>query len=301
MLSILPWLLSHPEGVSIVEVCRRFDVTREQLLADLDVVWMVGLYPYSPDTLIDVQIDGDHVAVHFADYFRRPLRMTPDQALAVVATGRSLSNLPGADPDGPLSRAIAKVAEVLGVDAGTVDVDLGDATAATLELLRRAVDEHRQVELDYYSFGRDERTHRVVDPRRLYADQGQWYLEAYCHLTEDDRVFRVDRVRAAELLDSTFTRSDDPPSLGLFRAGADTPRVTLELTRAARWVAEQYPVEMAEELDDGGLRVRLAISARPWLERLLVRLGPDGRVVEAPPDLARAGADAAARMLTRYR
>ncbi len=227
--------------------------------------------------------------------------MTPDQALAIVATGRSLASLPGTDPDGPLSRAIAKVAAVLGVDPATIEVDLGEATAATLDLLRRAVDDHRQVELDYYSYGRDERTHRSVDPHRVYADQGQWYLEAYCHLTDDERIFRVDRIRAATLLDETFEAPADVPSLGLFRAEADTPRVTLDLSADARWVVEQYPVESTEELADGGLRVRLAISARPWLERLLVRLGPDARVVETAAELADAGPDAAARMLARYR
>ena len=112
----------------------------------------------------------------------------------------------------------------------------------------------------------------------MYADQGQWYLEAYCHLTDDERIFRVDRIRAATLLDDTFDPPADVPALGLFRAETDTPRVTLDLASEARWVVDQYPVESTDELDDGGLRVQMAISARPWLERLLVRLGPDARV-----------------------
>ena len=66
-------------------------------------------------------------------------------------------------------------------------------------------------------------------------------------------------------------------------------------------MVDQYPVESTDELPDGGLRVQLAISARPWLERLLVRLGPDARVVETAPELAGAGPDAATRMLARYR
>ena len=43
----------------------------------------------------------------------------------------------------------------------------------------------------------------------------------------------------------------------------------------------------------------MAVTARPWLERLLLRLGPDARLVEGDdPDLAR---HAAARVLARYR
>jgi proteasome accessory factor C len=261
---------------------------------------MVGVYPYSPDCLVDVVMDHDRVSVQFADAFRHPLRMTPDQGLAVVATARSLATAPGADPDGPLARATAKVAAVLGVDPSTVDVDLGDAESETLDVLRRAVETEHRVALDYYSYGRDEHTHRVVDPYRVYADQGQWYLEAYCHQSEGERIFRVDRVEDATLLDETFERPAGEPNLGLFRATDDTPRVTLELSRDARWVPEQYPVEAVEELDDGGLRVTLAIAARPWLERLLLRLGPMARVVDAPVDLADAGPHVASRVLARY-
>ena len=103
------------------------------------------------------------------------------------------------------------------------------------------------------------------------------------------------------MLDATFDPPADVPALGLFRAETDTPRVTLDLAADARWVVDQYPVESTDELDDGGLRVQMAITARPWLERLLVRLGPDARVVDAAPELAGAGPDAATRMLARYR
>jgi hypothetical protein len=46
----------------------------------------------------------------------------------------------------------------------------------------------------------------------------------------------------------------------------------------------------------------MAISARPWLERLLLRLGPRARVVEetGDADLAGCAADAARRVLARY-
>jgi proteasome accessory factor C len=85
-----------------------------------------------------------------------------------------------------------------------------------------------------------------------------------------------------------------------FTPRASDPRVVLDLSPDARWVVSQYPVDDATELDDGRVRVTLAISARPWLERLLVRLGPDAEVVEADPSLAAAGRDAARRILARY-
>jgi proteasome accessory factor C len=75
--------------------------------------------------------------------------------------------------------------------------------------------------------------------------------------------------------------------------------VTLLLPRSARWVVETYPMTSVEELDDGSMRVRLAVSGRRWLERLLLRVGPEGRV-EGPAEFVGASAEVADRLLARY-
>nr|WP_283250946.1 WYL domain-containing protein [Rhabdothermincola salaria] len=189
----------------------------------------------------------------------------------------------------------------MGGDAGAlVDVELGEGAGSVLPRLQVAVGEHRRLALDYYSYGRDELTHREVDPWRVHAEQGRWYLEGWCHLSDDVRVFRVDRIAEATVLEETFEPPPDPRPVEVFRPGPDDPRVTLDLAPEARWVAEQYPVEEIEELASGGLRVTLAVVARPWLERLLVRLGPEATVVAAPEDLGDVAGTAARRVLSRY-
>ena len=301
MLAIVPWVASQTDGATIDEICARFDLDREQLQDCLDTAFMVGLHPYTPDALIDVILDGDRVRLRLPDFFTRPLRLTAEQALALLAAGRSLVNVPGADHDGPLARGLEKLSATMGDGTGAlVDVELGEGAGSVLPRLQAAVAEHRRVALDYYSYGRDELTHREVDPWRVHAEQGRWYLEGWCHLSDDVRVFRVDRIAEAALLDATFAPPSDPRPVEVFRPGPDDPRVTLDLAPEARWVAEQYPVEEVTERGARGLRVTLAVVARPWLERLLVRLGPDAELVDAPPDLADLAATASRRVLRRY-
>lgn len=302
LLAIVPWVAAH-EGPTIDEVCARFELTPERLVADLELVSMVGVHPFTPDELVDVVVEDGRVWAHYAMSFARPLRLTPEQGLALVAAGRTLLAVPGADPSGPLARGLDKLAEVLGLESDeALEIDLGDAPVGTLEVLEQAISEQRQVELDYYAYGRDEHTHRIVDPLRVYATQGQWYLVANCHRAGGERVFRVDRITAADLLDSTFDRPAGAPGLAVFEAGAADPRVTIELAPSARWVVEQYPVDDVEELGDGRLRATLAISARPWLERLLLRLGADAHVVWSSDDAIDDSmtAAAASRLLARY-
>jgi proteasome accessory factor C len=299
ILAMVPWIAAH-DGVPVDEICARFAITPDELTADLEVVFLVGVHPFTPAELIDVVVEDDRVWVRYADYFERPLRLTPAQGLALVAAGSSLLSVPGSDPTGPLARGLEKLAGVLGVDAGeTVEVDLGPAEDEIFATVQGAIGGHHPVEIDYYGYGRDERSERVIEPHRLYAHEGHWYVAGYCRRAEGDRVFRVDRIRSATVTDETFTPPDDHPDMAVFEPGPDDPRVVLELDPSVRWVVEQYPCEAVEEVADGRLRVTLAVTARPWLERLLLWLGPDARLVEGDePDLARA---AARRILARYR
>ena len=301
LLAMVPWIAAQ-DGPTVAEVCERFGLTEKELAADLEVMWLVGLPPYTPDALIDVVQEGDRVWIHFADVFDAPQRLTPDQAVALLTAGASVLALPGTDREGPLARGVAKLAAVLGVDADEVlDVDLGLGGAEVLDVLRAAVTEHRRVHLDYYSYGRDARTERDVDPYLVHAEDGSLYLLGHCHLAGGERRFRVDRIASATLLDDRFEPPASAAPTGVFQPDDDDPRVELELEASAAWVAEAYPVEHVETRSDGRLRVRLAVAAEAWFERLLVGLGPQARVVDAPTSLADAGRRASARILDRYR
>ena len=304
LLAVIPWIAAH-DGPTLDEICARFNVTRRKLLDDLDVLMMVGVPPYTPDTLIDVTIEGDRVWLRFADVFARPLHLTPEQGLALVAAGSASQNLSGGDDGGPLATALAKLAGVLGVEPGeAVSVTLGETRPGVLDALRSAATEGRRARIDYFSYGRDERTTREVDPHTVFTHEGYWYLSAYCHMARGQRLFRVDRVVDAVVLDETFDPAGDggDDRAASITLGPDVPRVTLEVPPSAAWVVETYPVDEVTELAEGWLRLRLGVTATPWLERLLVRLGADARVVEADdPRLLDAGRQAAQRILARYR
>ena len=302
LLAMVPWIAAQ-DGPTLDEVGQRFGISQEQLADDLAVMWLVGLPPYTPDALIDVVQEGDRVWIHFAEVFAQPQRLTPDQAVALLSAGASVLALPGADADGVLAKGVAKLAAVLGVDADQVlDVDLGGSDPEILDALRRAVREHRRVHLDYWSYGRDTRTERDVDPYLVHAEDGALYLLAHCHRAGGERRFRVDRINRAVLLDETFEPLVEAAAPArVFQADADDPRVTLRLAPEARWVLDAYPIEGRTELEGGGVEVTMAIAAEPWLARLLVNLGPHVEVVDAPDELRDAGRRAAERVLARYR
>ena len=146
-------------------------------------------------------------------------------------------------------------------------------------------------------------TTRQIDPESVFHAFGHWYAAAYCHQAQDERLFRLDRIRAVRPTGEHFDpAAGGEPDFGesVYHPRSDDPRVTLELDAAATWVVESYPSEEVEERPDGSWRVVLAVSERAWLERLLLELGPAARVV-APAGQQTVGAEAADRLLTRYR
>ena len=302
LLAVIPWVVEQ-DGAALDEIASRFDYPRAQLVEDLtEVVLFVGVHPFTPDSLIEVDITDDRVQIHYADWFSQPLRLTPEEGARLLTAGRTVLSMSDDEQATPLLRALAKLGMALGESAdNAVDVRLGDAPEATLDTLRRAVSAGTQVELDYYTYGRDELTTRVVDPARVFSDHGNWYLHGYCHRADDERVFRIDRVRDARPTDDPITHPLDGDG-GSFTPDGNDPRIHLRLDPGAAWVVEQYPTEDVTTLDDGRLDVVMAVTAVPWLERLLLRLGRDAEVtaVDEPlsADLASA---AAARILRRYR
>lgn len=281
ILLLLPYAIKHP-GVGIDELSRKFDVPKKDLIDDLNLVFLCGLPGYGPGDLIDVEISDERVYVRMADYFREPLRLTPAEALTLLAGGEAISALPGMEGADALRRGLDKLRKALGApdDLGGVAVRFEESPGSHLETLQRAVEEHRVVDLEYLSTTRAELSSRKVDPWGLVAANGRWYLVGWDHLSDEERMFRVDRMKAAALLDepAKVPRDFDPERYRGAFSGAGRTVMTVEISPdAARWFEDYYPVRSSEALDDGWRRVELVTSGSAWGATLLLRLGDQAR------------------------
>ena len=95
LLALVPYLTARPQGVAVAEAARDFGVSERQLRSDLELLWMCGLPGYGPGDLIDLSFEGDRVRVTFTAGMVRPLRLTTDEAVALVVALRTLLELPG--------------------------------------------------------------------------------------------------------------------------------------------------------------------------------------------------------------
>ena len=292
LLALVPYLHAHGQ-VRLDEAAADLGVPERQLVKDLKVLFLCGLPGGYPDDLIDVDIDaledpeGDRVIrVTNADYLSRPLRLTPTEATAMIVALRALrGGAVSEETREVVDRALAKLEQAAAAGAEAALVDPGEAPEAGLVELRarlqRAIDGGRQVRIVYWVPARDEESERVVDPRGLTDRQGAVYLDAWCHVAEAPRWFRLDRIRSADVLESPVTTAEPPRELadGIFTRGDGVTLVTLDVAPAATWITEYYPVEAVRPREDGHLEVDLLVADERWLTRMLLRLAPHARVV----------------------
>ena len=285
---MLPYVISNP-GVTVTELATKFGVKKQDLIDDLNLVFLCGLPGYGPGDLIEVAIDGERVYVDMADYFKEPLRMTPAEALALYAGAAALATVPGIEEADALERALAKLARAIGADRADapagIEIQMEAGFAQHLKALQRALTEGKRVRIEYFSATKGELTDRVVDPWGLIAALGHWYLVGWDHLKSDERMFRADRIKRVEPTedDAEIPGDFDPDRYrGAFR-GLGSTTMTLEISPgAARWFEDYYPVSSSTKLDDGWRRVQLVSGGNRWAATLVMRLGADARAVEPP-------------------
>ena len=230
-----------------------------------------------------------------------PMMFTEDEALGLAlglmaARGLGLS---GAAPavEGALAKLERAMPEPLGrrvrVLQETVSVAVArsgaSASGEALLALAAAVGERRRVRIAYRTEWSGE-TKREVDPYGVTHREGRWYVTGHCHLRGGLRLFRVDRILTAEILDETFAR---PPELGspeeLMDAAANMPgggwSVEVLLEMPEEDARRQLPATgLVLDGTEGGTLLRCEAWDLGWLARVLA--GLDGSfVVRRPAEL----------------
>ncbi len=308
MLSMVPYLLNNGD-TPVEKLAAMYGVSPAQVVKDLATISWTGLPSKQWGEYINVDIDGvDGEAVarlSNAEYLSRPLRFTADEAVALLLALRSLRDVANPEQLPAIDRALDKLATLAGdrgdaVSRAEVRIQAGDDQVRST--VDRALRDRRRLEITYDVASRAETTQRRVDPLRRSMRDGAVYLDAWCHSAGGLRIFRMDRIVSATVLDQAV----DHPEVVLPDADAgwftsDNPSVTLDLRPGAHWVAEYYALtEQSGPTADGIRRVTLPVGDPAWLRRLLLRLGDQVSVV-APDGADQAARQEATEALAQYR
>src|SRR6202041_1799063 len=97
----------------ISDAAQRFGMSEKELVAELELAACCGIPPYTPDTLMEIEVSETSVRAFLPPEFARPRRLTPAEGFAVAASARLIMAVPGPHDDA-LGRALAKLDAALG-------------------------------------------------------------------------------------------------------------------------------------------------------------------------------------------
>lgn len=296
LLALVPWLIAH-DGVTITAAAEHFGVTPEQLESDLWLLVVCGLPGYGPDQLVDIDF-WEEGRIHVIDpqTLRRPLRISPDEAMSMLVALRLLAQVPGSHDRAALISATARLEEAVGSVTGAVIVDNSQSDQILAEV-SSALGESRELIIEYGGAGDDSISERVIHPLRLESHDGCTYLEAFCMSAGAVRTFRLDRMVTA-VMGEVFTPDvDDSPHPSDQSDNFLTARLILQ--PSVRWALDVHPMVVRVELPDGSVQIDIDVYEPAWLVRLVLSLRGEAELI-SPPELRESVADAARVALSAY-
>lgn len=114
--------------------------------------------------------------------------------------------------------------------------DFNEQAPDALHILLDSMAEKLQVTLQYQTHYSDNATIRFIEPVGLFNENNCWYIMAFCHLRQDYRQFRTDRIVEIKKTRLPFTKEHD--NIEAHRKPADAAEKTKVIIRIDKETAK---------------------------------------------------------------
>ncbi|WP_336645465.1 helix-turn-helix transcriptional regulator [Microbacterium sp. USHLN186] len=289
-LTLVPYLLERGQ-VTVDEAAADFGVTPAELRAMVEKLTVIGLpgdsgYWQLPQEMFDIDwgLLEEHDIIEITNdvALRRVPRLTAREAAALLTGLQMVASVPAVAESGLVAGLMAKLARGA-ADAPPALVVAPPAVSEVQEVVSRALQEGVAVTFQYQAPDAAPTT-RTVDPMQIRIDDGQWYLQGWCHLRTATRTFHLDRVSDPALTDIAITHADAtvPAEVGADDAAAG--EVTVRVPERMASLIGSFP---QEEIDryGGQVTLRIRMADPRGIKRIAARFG--GALEVLHPPLAR--------------
>ena len=196
LLDLVPYIVAHP-GISITELAKEFSITRDEVLKDLNLLFLCGLPGYTPLELIDISFDEESVVIRDPQNLAAPRNLNESEALiariALAALEESTPRTAAAYPQIVALREKIAKAFSSSIPASAFTFTL-DKERATLEAIEGAITQELDLEITYNNVTKDSSSRRSITPISIIAEDKRTLVSAYCHSARALRTFNLAQV-----------------------------------------------------------------------------------------------------------
>ena len=285
MLDLVPFITSH-QGISTVDLAAEFGITVDELLSDLNSLWMCGDNRFD---LIDLQFDSGYVTIRNADTLNLTRSLSQQEIISILI-GLDLIEKSLGSQRSDLISELALLRSKLGEGVSRILDATPPHDAQIYSTIHSALQMQQKIEISYFSPTEDEVTVRTVIPLELSVNDGHEYLTSFCEKAQAERTFRVDRIRSAKVLDMKV----DPVSH--LKNEENLISSDVKISRNLRRSRES----LGEYLVGDGAVVTVSSYNSEWLLRTVISAAGAMEVTSSPEMRSRV-ADRATQTLKEYR
>jgi len=209
LLDLVPYIVAHP-GISITELAKVFSISRDEVLKDLNLLFLCGLPGYTPLELIDISFDEESVVIRDPQNLAAPRNLNESEALiariALAALEESTPKTSAAYPQIIALREKIAKAFSSSIPASAITFTL-DKERATLEAIENAIKQELDLEMTYNNVTKDSSSRRSITPISIIAEDKRTLVSAYCHSAKALRTFNLAQISEVSTRERS-TRTD---------------------------------------------------------------------------------------------
>jgi len=273
LLDLVPYLIAN-QGIALDQVAKDFQISKADVLEDLNTLWMCGLPGYTALELIDLSFESGYVSIRNAEVLSKPRKLTTIEVGAIII-GLCILRESYSPSDVQIQVIEDLIARLSKKSHVTAPVALSGAVSNELRTeVNSAITTKRNLMISYHSFSRDEVTNREITPFSIKHDETYEYVESFCHLAQDFRSFRLDRILHGEVgasASNEFPRNE--------HAEDDRIEIHIKIQSNSRKIAETFSVKVAEEFHQGNV-IKSSVYNLEWIIRTISSLRSSAIVIQ---------------------
>jgi predicted DNA-binding transcriptional regulator YafY len=284
LLDLVPFIYTH-QGISVSDLATEFSIKSEELLADLNSLWMCGETRFD---LIELEFESGFVYIRNAEALNM-VRSLSMQEVTAILFGLDLLKESISIERADLLLDIEIIKGVIGTSLQRLVASEPKISGGVIIAIDEALRNRQKLKITYHSVADDVTTERLVHPIEKKVENGVELLLAFCESADAVRSFRLDRIQKSELLQVASSQTSQVQSGAI-------ESVTVKVHSDVRRVFET----LGTLTPGGGDSYSVDIYNQSWLIREVLASGGAIEVVE-PASLRAEIARQAGLVAAQYR
>lgn len=205
LISILT-LLKSKRVLTATELSNRFEVCVRTIYRDIRKLETAGVPIITLEGRGYTLMEGYQVA---------PVQFTEKQANALITAQHLVNQASDTSFKKDFEEAMIKIksvfrtsilekSELLNDKITVFDYEWDHISSSILSEIQLAITNFNYIEINYRKANDPNISFRKIEPCGMYSANNKWILIAWCHLRNDYRAFRIDRIQHFKILQETF-------------------------------------------------------------------------------------------------